>query len=93
METWVSVLVFGAVYALAIGVGKDRWCLLFAVTASFFGVAWIVDPDITLRMSPAVSMAKFLLENCLYWSGSTYDYMGLINKVDMVCLSPVGYGV
>ena len=25
--------------------------------------------------------------------GGTWDNMGLINKVDMVCLSPVGYGV
>ena len=25
--------------------------------------------------------------------GLVQKYMGLINKVDMVCLSPVGYGV
>ena len=29
-----------------------------------------------------------------YWSGRASNLnMGLINKVDMVCLSPVGYGV
>ena len=26
-------------------------------------------------------------------SAAPIKYMGLINKVDMVCLSPVGYGV
>ena len=31
-----------------------------------------------------------IIEN---WSRSSIGYMGLINKVDMVCLSPVGYGV
>ena len=33
---------------------------------------------------------------CLVWDGlseTLYMNMGLINKVDMVCLSPVGYGV
>ena len=46
-----------------------------------------------------------LLVNCLLDEGSDTTYvnedvvgqlglhMGLINKVDMVCLSPVGYGV
>ena len=31
-------------------------------------------------------------KNCFSAWASTLD-MGLINKVDMVCLSPVGYGV
>ena len=31
-------------------------------------------------------------KNCFFAWASTLN-MGLINKVDMVCLSPVGYGV
>ena len=31
-------------------------------------------------------------KNCFYAWASTLN-MGLINEVDMVCLSPVGYGV
>ena len=27
------------------------------------------------------------------WAKRDFFHMGLINKVDMVCLSPVGYGV
>ena len=30
---------------------------------------------------------------CDHQTDCVVDYMGLINKVDMVCLSPVGYGV
>ena len=35
---------------------------------------------------------QYLL-TALKTSQKTSLYMGLINKVDMVCLSPVGYGV
>ena len=31
-------------------------------------------------------------KNCFFARASTLN-MGLINKVDMVCLSPVGYGI
>ena len=34
----------------------------------------------------------FFEKNCFSAWASTLN-MGLINKVDMVCLSPVGYGV
>ena len=41
-----------------------------------------------LRFTPKTSFEK----NCFSAWASTLN-MGLINKVDMVCLSPVGYGV
>ena len=36
---------------------------------------------------------KYLINCNLVEANSSYSFMGLINKVDMVCLSPVGYGV
>ena len=38
------------------------------------------------------SKTSFEKKNCFSAWASTLN-MGLINKVDMVCLSPVGYGV
>ena len=38
------------------------------------------------------SKTSFEKNNCFSAWASTLN-MGLINKVDMVCLSPVGYGV
>ena len=43
---------------------------------------------ITLNKHSKTSFEK----NCFFAWASTLN-MGLINKVDMVCLSPVGYGV
>ena len=34
-----------------------------------------------------------LLQRPMAMTKLNFDNMGLINKVDMVCLSPVGYGV
>ena len=42
-----------------------------------------------LEKYPKTSFEK---KNCFSAWASTLN-MGLINKVDMVCLSPVGYGV
>ena len=39
-----------------------------------------------------ISMKTSFEKNCFSAWASTLN-MGLINKVDMVCLSPVGYGV
>ena len=38
---------------------------------------------------------SYRISNCLVLGRPSYscNNMGLINKVDMVCLSPVGYGV
>ena len=42
---------------------------------------------------------KFMNASYIYWEKNCFSAwastlnMGLINKVDMVCLSPVGYGV
>ena len=36
---------------------------------------------------------KYNLNLFVFSAGLTMLNMGLINKVDMVCLSPVGYGV
>ena len=36
---------------------------------------------------------QFLSARRTAYNRQTNQYMGLINKVDMVCLSPVGYGV
>ena len=40
-----------------------------------------------------ITMREPLLTATHSWTNSSFLYMGLINKVDMVCLSPVGYGV
>ena len=40
----------------------------------------------------ALSRRLFFEKNCFSAWASTLN-VGLINKVDMVCLSPVGYGV
>ena len=45
---------------------------------------WLYFGKITRRL--------VLKKNCFSAWASTLN-MGLINKVDMVCLSPVGYGV
>ena len=47
----------------------------------------------TTLMNPCCKHSKTSFEkNCFSAWASTLN-MGLINKVDMVCLSPVGYGV
>ena len=47
----------------------------------------------TVRVSVSDIHSKTSFEkNCFSAWASTLN-MGLINKVDMVCLSPVGYGV
>ena len=45
----------------------------------------------TKNVTPLYSKTSFE-KNCFSACASTLN-MGLINKVDMVCLSPVGYGV
>ena len=45
----------------------------------------------TSKLSKKQSKTSFE-KNCFSAWASTLN-MGLINKVDMVCLSPVGYGV
>ena len=44
-----------------------------------------------MKVSYNISKTSFE-KNCFSTWASTLN-MGLINKVDMVCLSPVGYGV
>ena len=45
-----------------------------------------------VRILPAIHSKTSFEKNCFSVWASTLN-MGLINKVDMVCLSPVGYGV
>ena len=44
------------------------------------------------RTNPILHAKTSFEKNCFSAWASTLN-MGLINKVDMVCLSPVGYGV
>ena len=65
--------------ALYMGVGYER----FVFVPASFG-----KPDHNPPSPPPTSF--------YYFAGSSVQYniyMGLINKVDMVCLPPVGYGV
>ena len=54
----------------------------------FTGFCFILFTVSTLNTYSKTSFEK----NCFSAWASTLN-MGLINKVDMVCLSPVGYGV
>ena len=71
--------------------------LLCSAFLSFFSAhvsstLYTVSPALH-TFSPRLSHLKTSFEkNCFSAWASTLN-MGLINKVDMVCLSPVGYGV
>ena len=41
----------------------------------------------------ALKKIYFIFLIIIFFNGVSLFHMGLINKVDMVCLSPVGYGV
>ena len=47
----------------------------------------------TARLSDYLSVSKTSFEKYCFSAWASTLNMGLINKVDMVCLSPVGYGV
>ena len=60
----------------------------------FLTLSFLSDIQVSLPLSQLLyyhSKTSFE-KNCFSAWASTLN-MGLINKVDMVCLSPVGYGV
>ena len=46
-----------------------------------------------LLIKPIFSVRRLVLKKTVFSAWASTLNMGLINKVDMVCLSPVGYGV
>ena len=54
-------------------------------------IDWSMDSGWVLS-TPCYNSKTSFEKNCFSAWASTLN-MGLINKVDMVCLSPVGYGV
>ena len=46
-----------------------------------------------LLIKPIFSARRLVLKKTVFSAWASTLNMGLINKVDMVCLSPVGYGV
>ena len=71
---------------IGIFVACGIWCLADVSSVSPSSEQTLVDQTHIQR--PKTSFEK----NCFSAWASTLN-MGLINKVDMVCLSPVGYGV
>ena len=53
----------------------------------------VLPPSRRLLLKMGKSYSKTSFEKYCFSAWASTLNMGLINKVDMVCLSPVGYGV